>query len=322
MKRTTFFSSLLVAALGIVMATPASATTFTWVGDSTADGSDWQEPSNWNLNSSYPQSGDTAIIVSPAFLKQDPVIYQQAEAVSVLNIQNGGLLTVTTQTLTVSGSAGVDIDAGGTLDIGASGVVIVSGGGGTHPIGGTLKLSSSTSILKVSAATTFGLNGDDKGMVLGQHNDAKIDIAGVTLTNNIFVEGMMTVREESGDATFLNGSTGVVRANAAGTLKFASGLTLDDTSACSPSWEAITSSAILEFNEAATSLVGTFVLDNCAKMLFNANITTVGKLVDSAASSPKGFIDIENSSTFAFRTLCDSGSPVSYNSDQTLGSCP
>ena len=358
MKRTTLFSSLLTAAFGIVTAGPANADTFTWVGTAGANGDDWRVPANWDVGTGYPGSGDTAII--PGVATNDPVIDQQNEEIASLTIQHDGVLTVSGKTLDITGSGGLDIDnsddmepssvAGKLVINAANGKVILSGGGthdidgiiemdangvldvqagtldmnsaNSHPIGGAIWLSHvDGSTLRVSAATTFDLNGDDKGSVIGQDADAKIDIADATFTSNIIVQGMMTVREESGTATFVNGSTGVVRANDSGILSFASGLTISDGTACSPSWEAIVFGATLEFNDAATNLNGTFVLDNCATMKFEANITTVGKLVDSSASSPQGFIDV-NSTTFAFRTVCNGGSPVSYSSDQTLGSCP
>lgn len=309
MKSTTFFSSLLVAALGIVMATPASAQpyTFTWVGDSDATGDDWRETPNWDLdNGNYPQAGDTAIIASVSGGNKPPVINDQDEVVLTLNIKHGGKLTVRGQTLTISGSAGLDIESGvlndGLLDISTGGTVILSGGG-THPIGGDLLLSSNTSILKISAAMTFGPNNTVYGSVKGEHNDAKIDIAGVVLTNNIVVEGNMTVREESGTATFVNGATGIVRANGnpdiSGNpeiLKFASGLTYDDADTGSPKCEAMTDSeAVLQFDTGASCLDGDFEIANCAKLkLDGADIKTRGSVTKTA-----GEIVLANSATLS-----------------------
>lgn len=293
MKHNTLFSILATAAFGIVIAGPVSASVIDWNGK----GTDWATAANW-VGGVVPGSGDTAkfpaVYVSGS---NEPFVSTAHATVGRVVLASGHTITVTGKTLTLAGTTAHDID-------------------------GELRLSDSTAVLKFSASVTV----DGDGNIIGQDDSAKILIVGgKTLTNEMVIRGRMTIDDPIGATagTFNNGDTGVVRANDNGVLSFASGLTLADGTACSPSWESITDAgAVLEFNEAATNLVGTFVLDDCAKMRFNVNITTAGKLVDSSAGSPQGFIDIENSSTFTFRTVCDGGSPVSYTTDQTLGSCP
>ena len=289
------------SALGLATARPAKPAslmaTMSWNGTTSRD---WNVGSNWS-DSTVPAAGDIVTIprTEPPDYQGDPIISNADAFAGDLTIAGPRTVTVTGKKLTLDGS--------------------------TQVFNGTLILSDITAKVEFTypqGTDWVALSGN--GGIEGQHESAEVGLNDSKIDNDSVIHGILTVKKVGGDtATFKNGDTGIVRANAAGVLSFAAGLTLADETACSPSWEAITNTgAVLEFNQAATNLVGTFVLDDCAKMRFNANITTVGTLVDSSAGSPQGFIDIENSSTFTFRTECDGGSPVSYTIDKTLGSCP
>lgn len=323
MKLTKVFSSLLVAALGIVMATPANAgCTYTWTGNTS---NDWQVPGNWSGGgigcNSWPQSGDTAIIADVA---RDPVINDQDEAVAALTIEHDGKLNVTGQTLTVSGILNIDDATDGTrvgflIVDGTNGKVTLTGNSVAHDIDGELWLSTNTSILEFTADVTV----DGDGKIVGKHNSAQIEIANVTLINEMVIEGMMTIEESSGDATFVNGATGTVRANADGILSFASNLTLDDDASTSLMEAKGNSSAILKFNADATGLLGKFVLCKDTKFQFadGVDISTTGCLDEAAAN---GFLDFLGTGSFSHDDdeCSGSGSAKSYTSDtEFTGTC-
>lgn len=309
MKRTTLFSSLLTAALGLVMAGPASATDYTWTGNSgdVATDNDWRVNANWRPSTGYPGSGDTATIPD---VVNDPVIDQQDEAVKILTIEHDGLLTVTGQTLTISGTGGyLDIDpvGGGTLVgrlvFGASGVVVLSGTG-THDIDGHVLMSGSSSILRFSTNDTT-IDGD--GYIQGSVSTAQIELADVDLTNEMLIQGMMTIEESLGTSSFINGATGTVQANAAGILLLHSNLeSISD--ADNASWDAIASGATLQFDVGASCLKGDFLISNCAKLkLVGIDITTEGSVTKTA-----GQIVLDNSATLKENLVnCASGDPVS-----------
>ena len=325
MQRKTLFSILATAALGLVMAGPVNAgTNHKWKASNTND--DYHTAGNWNP-AGVPGTGDTATINPFTTVENymNPVLDDQNRSLGQLVIGSGYKLTVNGVKLTLDGavthsiSGIIEIDATGTVDVQAGGTFDLDSAN-THPIGGDILLSSSTSVLRASAATTLGPNSGAYGSVIGQDPDASIDIAGVTLTNNIVVEGEMTVQETSGTATFLNGSTGVVLANGnpstSGSpelLRFLSGLTIDDADTGTPRWEATTDSeAVLQFNEAATGLDGDFLLNDCALFDINANITTSGGFTHTAGTvdaSPGGVCFKWNSgSNEICGTLCVEGS--------------
>ena len=105
---------------------------------------DWQVKANWNPSSAFPVRGDTAIIPN---VTHDPVIDQQAEAVTTLTINNGGVLTITGQTLTVDGS--------------------------TQTLNGFLVLSDSTAKVEFThTAADVTLSG--RGGIKGEHASAEI----------------------------------------------------------------------------------------------------------------------------------------------------
>ena len=309
MKRTTFFSMFLIAALGLIVATTAAfglvtpkpgivPCEFTW--RVTAGSGNWQTASNWDVVTpigetcnDYPQSGDTAIITDVTS-GSDPVIDSNDETVATLTINSGGLLTVTSQTLTLEGSS--------------------------QTFNGNLVLSDSSAIVKftggtiaASGSTTTGIKGEDDG--------AKIQIeGGDTLTSTMLIQGhlVMETNGGSGNGTFVNGATGIVRANADGggspaVLLLAAGLTIDDADTGTPKWEATTDpDAVLQFNTGASCLDGNFLIANCAKLkLSDAGVSAVHIKTEGGVTQTAGEIVLNNSSTlFKNLTSCASGTSV------------
>lgn len=307
-------------ALGIVKATPvapASATTFTWVGSNNANGADWRVRTNWDLDNSYPQSGDIAIIANVT--TKNPIINQQDEAVGELDIESGGVLTITGQTLTLDGTVQHDID--GELHLTSSGSVLKVTGVVTMDITGTVFLKASNAVLDVDADVAVRGAGEIKG----EADAAEVQIAaGKVLTNTTSIVGNMKIVGQTGlgDAGKLD-NRGAVLANALnGILELGSNLLLADT-AGSGRWEAsVNGSAVLLFSNAHTcALLGDFRLGDCATIKFDVDIDTQGSLLHDATNNT-GTIDVENGATFGYD--CDSADPcdcTDITEDRTLG-CP
>ena len=306
MQRNTLFLILATAALGLIMAGPVSAKTTRWTSGDATNPAKWHEANNWN--NGIPVAGDTVNIkpLSQPGNYQDPVLSTADGAAGTLTIGSSFTLTVNGVTLTLDGtgthsiSGIMKIDATGKLDVQTGGTFDLDSAN-THLIGGEILLSGSGSTLLVSAATTLNPNSGAYGSVIGQDAGASIDIAGVTLTNNIVVKGEMTVQEVSGTAIFLNSTTGVVLANADGggspaILLLASDLTIDDDSGAK--WQAkgdpdavLQFASGLTFVDSSPELLGDFVLDDCAKIDVDVNITTNGGLTDMNGSDYSGTLD-------------------------------
>ena len=287
MKRNTLFSFLTVAALGLLTAGPANAGTFTWVGSNNANGDDWRVAANWDLNSSYPQTGDIAIIANVA--TKDPVIDQQNEVVSELRVSPSGLLTVTGKKLTLDGTT-------------------------THDIDGDVVLSNAMAML----AFTDNVTVDGDGSIVGQDDSARVFItAGKTLTNEMIFEGNMKLLSTSTatDANFVNGATGTVLANGDGggsvaVLLFAAGLDIDDADTGTPKWQATSDTdAQLRFDVSDTGLDGEFTISGCATLYLDdgVDIYTTGDLVATANDYN---IRTDSSATYCFKYLFGGGDQV------------
>ena len=297
MKRNTLFSFLAIAALGLVMAGPASAgsCTFTWNSNASTDA--WRTPANWSTlcaepGHDLPVAGDTAIIQAVTGDGVAPVIDTNDEAVTTLTINTGGVLTITGKKLTIDGS--------------------------TQTFNGNLVLSNGSAKVEFThTAATVTLSGS--GGIEGQHPSAEISLNDSDLDSDVDIFGMMTVKEVSGTtSTFKNGSTGIVRADAAGTLLFAAGLALEDEAGAL--WKAMTDpDAVLNFKEAA-DLAGDFVLCADADLDFDAAIDTTGCFDESAAN---GWIRVAGTNFFCHDDdTCAGGSPACYSSDREFtGTC-
>lgn len=294
MQRNTLLTLFATAVFGIVMANPVNAADSTWHG---SEGTGWNDPDNWSRG--VPGSGDTATIPDVA---NDPLI-DSSVTVGTLIINTGAVVTVT------GGFSPVTLTLDGTT---------------AHDIDGDLVLSNGTAALKFSASVTV----DGEGAIIGEHNGAKFQIeGGDTVTNEMSVQGQMAIETDggSGNGTFLNGSTGIVLANADGEgsdaiLLLASGLTIDDVSGAK--WKAKSDSdSVLEFREAETGLEGNFFLDDCAMIRLvgnGVNITTNGDLTSDPSGDYSGTVDASGGGCFDW----DGAGPPSRICDSTTsGDC-
>ncbi len=306
MQRNTLFSFLTIAAFGLLTAGQANAETYTWVGGagSGAQQTDWDydaalfPPSNfanWSWGAggnvtSLPNSGDSVVIPDVTY---QPILDINA-TFSTLTIDASADMTVSGVTLTLDGTTAHDID----------GLLILSNSSSSH-----LKFSDSVSI--------SGTN----GVIQLNHASSEIRIGNgktVTLAANLRIKGMgKMVRESGGSSTTSFVNNGTLRANAAGVLSLGPNLSVSGSGA----FEAkLSSSAELQFNKAATSLTGKFVLCGDATIRFKATVDTTGCYDESSAN---GWLRFENSSSFSHDdNTCAGGSANTINSDtEYTGSC-
>lgn len=324
MKRNTLFSFLTVAALGLLMASSATATDFVWDGGG-ADNK-WSNPDNWTANDGYPDdNGDKATLRGDTKPELDVNV-----TIGELVIEDDAALTVATasgtRTLGIDGAGSqngkVTIEAVGKMYIGSSGKVNFDGTDFLvrHTIDGDITLSTSSSKLAFTDSVT--INGS--GSIIGQHNTAKLLInGGKTLINMITVSGNMTVLTAVGtgggaDGIFLNGSTGTVLANAGGILLLDGSLTLDDDNNGGAKWQAKGDpNAVLQFATGLTfvdsnpELAGNFLVDDEAKLDIDLTVVTSGTMthtngtVDTTADTGIFFKATGNDPDFLCNTVCE-----------------
>lgn len=296
------------SALGLATARPAKPASLiasmAWEGDVDRD---WNVGGNWT-GGVVPAAGDIVTIPSEVGVpyKGNPVISNAHAFAGHLTIESSlRTVTVTGKTLTLNSAV-------------------------THDFDGDLILTNGSAKLVFTADAT--INGGAK--IVGQHNDAQVLIdepsSGTnTLTSNIIFEGNMTVArgvDAAGTATFLNGSTGVVRADVdGGILTFAADLDITDGGSCSSAvWAAIgfsgfTTQPVLKFEESATGLTSKFRLDHCATIQLAAgvNVTTTNTLKDEAGTAiAQGYV--KTGGTFEYRDNCPSGSQNMLSAACTL----
>ena len=209
--------SILTAGLALIAITlignrTAHADNFRWLGVDPE--LEWCNPANWlNLNDpflgDYPDDADDKAFVGAGVFNGCVGLCGDT-TIGVLVIEDDGCVFVTnghTLTITDTGTRNgrLTIEPGGTLGI-ANGRVELAGDGVSHKIGGSVLLTSSTSILLISGDATLdpftkrfiSSGGGPRpvyGKVKGQHNSAEIQIKrGKTLTNNITICGQMIIK--------------------------------------------------------------------------------------------------------------------------------
>lgn len=207
---TAVFALISILFMGV---RTAQADTYLWLG--VDPGTGWCDEMNWiNLDglslAGYPDDEDDKAIVG-AGLSNGCVGLCGDITIGALVIQDDGCVFVTdghTLTITNAGTRNGRLtieppSTGGVLIIGNGGTVDLAGNDVTHKIGGDVLLTSATSVLVISGdakLNPFSGSGDGQphpvfGKVRGQHNNAQIQIKrGKTLTNNITVCGMMTIK--------------------------------------------------------------------------------------------------------------------------------
>lgn len=299
MQRNTLFSILATAALGLVMAGPVNAENHKWKASNTND--DYHTAGNWNPTG-VPGTGDTATI-NP-FQTPDgyvnPVLDDQDRSLGQLVIGSGFSLTVTGVKLTLEGNS--------------------------HTLNGNLILSNSDSKVEFTFAQASGwvtLSGS--GGIEGQDGSAELRLNDSKIDNDSVIHGMMTVKKVGGDtATFKNGPTGIVRADADGVgspavLLLAAGLTVVDANTGTPKWQATSKTdARLRFDVSATGLNGEFTVSECAQLYLadGIDVHTTGNFIFTANDYE---VRTDASPTYCFKWNVGGGAPGSICNNVT---CP
>lgn len=323
MNRKTILTGIAAFVGTMAFVTGVQAVGYQWEGNGTGG---WDDQANWRnldtgkLAEGYPVSGDAASFNSSSPSVVTVSLNGSNQTVSRLNVLNGRDVTITgsnTLNLTAAGAENgkLVIDGSSALSVGAGTILAFNTASLAHEIGNLLVLPTSTSTINVNASMTFGpYSGPAYGSVMGNDNNAEIRIASsATLTSQITFEGRMKMLPQSSTATFVNervnasADSGLVHANANGTLRLHQDLILDDNSnspgSYLPVWKVgVDTGAILEFNRAAASLIGNFATANCpAKLFFKADVTTSGSLTAHTgridAQSPFDFVASNYDST-------------------------
>ena len=180
---------------------PVNADDFEWVAQK---GGEWQHPVNWKKPSGgtdrmFPNHADDNAFVSGAgCCSLKPAAFQY------LNVQN--LFIGNDATVSIMGWLAINrklvIEAGGTLSI-DGGIVKLTENDASHEIGGQIKLATPGSMLLftgdaiLNPHTPPGAEKGYLGRIIGQYQTAVIEIAkGKTLTNNIVIQGPMSIRSQ------------------------------------------------------------------------------------------------------------------------------
>ena len=185
----------------VLRVSPVNADDFEWVAQTTGE---WRHPANWKKPSNtndrmFPCHTDDNAFISGArccSLKQSAFQY--------LNVQN--LFVGNGATVSIMGWLAINrklvIEAGGTLSI-DGGIVKLTENNASHEIGGQIKLIAPGSTLLLAGDvilnphTPPGAEKREIGRIIGQNHTAVIEIAkGKTLTNNIVIQGPMSIRSQ------------------------------------------------------------------------------------------------------------------------------
>ena len=186
----------------ILRLSPVDADGFEWVAQTAGE---WRHPDNWKKSSDaddrmFPDhADDNAVISSAGCCNVKPAATFQYLKVQNLFIGNGATVSITGW---LAINRKLVIEAGGTLSI-DGGLVKLTEDNASHEIGGQIKLTIPGSMLLftgdviLNPHTPPGGKKRDLGHVIGQSHTAVIEIAkGKTLTNNIVIQGPMSIRSQ------------------------------------------------------------------------------------------------------------------------------
>ncbi len=186
----------------ILRLSPVNADGFDWVAQTAGE---WRHPANWKKSSDahermFPNhADDNAFISGAGCCNVKPAATFQYLKVQNLFIGNGATVSITGW---LAINRKLVIEAGGTLSI-DGGIVKLIENNASHEIGGQIKLTTPGSTLLftgdviLNPHTPPGGKKRDFGHVIGQSHTAVIEIAkGKTLTNNIVIQGPMSIRSQ------------------------------------------------------------------------------------------------------------------------------
>lgn len=268
---------------------------FTW-----QSGSAW-ETSTWNCSGcgiSYPNNPNhIAIFQGTGSIS---LTIDDANSVTVGEVRlvsNGGTHSTVTLTsddgtnvATLIIDTGADTDGkvavavNNTLNLGARMKLEYDDADQPSEIGGNLRLTTDSSVLRVDDDVVLGPHSTSNGFVVGLDAAAAIEIGnGLELTiEDITVRGILVIRPASGTAVLMN--QGVINADGGGVLQLALGLMLTDTAGLR--WKASGAGAALEFRQlvgqiedpGTDNLFGNFAAADCGALSFFKNVVTRGSL--------------------------------------------
>jgi len=275
--------------------------TATWNG---SVNSNWATAGNWTVSgggSAPPASSDLVVIPDQNNTANDPTVGVSG-SYAQLRVEARGYVQVnSSNTLTITGSGGLDIDPAngavseGVFDV-ADGTLVLSGGG-TNPIDGKLLLSHASAVLSVTSASPT-LNTSSSGHVQGTNASAEIRIAAEasqrTLTSNVRIHGMLKIRGMAPGGgqligKFVNGASGIIDADANGVLSIMEG-EIDDASGAA--WRVTHANGTLEFLVSPNCLDGNFTVApgtlDASPVIGSVDVRTIGRLLSMLNGSIQG----------------------------------
>ncbi|MCH8824793.1 MAG: hypothetical protein IH984_14945 [Planctomycetes bacterium] len=214
--KTNLITILAFSAVTLLGQSTTLADDFEWIADGRGE---WTDAENWKKTSgksdrTFPNHiSDSATIIGPGQCEIVPTpIAGACLSGCNLTIRAGATLRVST-CLTIK--CKLTIEPNGTLLINSNATVELTRDNANHEIGGYIKLTGSGATLLISGDATldpFTPPGHDPqstfGKIQGLNNDACIAICnGKTLTNNITICGMMTIKSTICGSTTAGGET-------------------------------------------------------------------------------------------------------------------
>jgi len=173
-------------------------TVITWIGVTSTD---WNTASNWDFNY-VPVSVSDVKVPNPAQPFQ-PTLSSSSPTINSLNLSNTRVLTISGQTLTITGSTGSDLTLDGTISGGG-----LSFGTGTHAInnsGGTGSITPTNTTTVLSGANVT-LNNTLQMDALAVNSGGSFNATNrmLSLTGDLTNNGTFTT---TGSTVILNGSS-------------------------------------------------------------------------------------------------------------------
>jgi hypothetical protein len=256
-----------------------SITSGNWEAASTWEVEDSGSPGTYITAVDYPRTGDSANVRNG-----HTVGVTAAVNVATLDVDGGGTVNTSTNTLKIENASGLNIDASGMLDVSDAGVLQLDGGG-THTNAGTIELSISNSRLNITSSSAT-ISGTD-GIIDGVHNSAKVQVAAdltLTVAFGQSITGRMELHGLSGGSALGKFDIdGIVDANVASeTMKFAAG-----TFEGSGTIKATNSDSIVQFASGGTytGLATNFVLSGGGDFDVDENVSSTGGFTTFASGS-------------------------------------
>jgi hypothetical protein len=172
-------------------------TAITWIGVTSTD---WNTASNWDFN--YVPLSFSDVKVPNAAQPNQPTLSASSPTINSLNLGNTRVLTISGQTLTITGSTGSDLTLDGNINGGA-----LSFGSGTHTIfnagaTGSITPTNTTTVLN-GANVTLNNNLQMDSLTINSGGTLNISNKTLSLTGSLNNGGTFTL---TGSTVVFNGS--------------------------------------------------------------------------------------------------------------------